>query len=409
METTLIAQTQNRNYHLLGASGQMAVNAYQQLNQYLRRKLTPEHAALLAEPNFDAERGSIDWYTSIDGNIRRLSDLDPTERAQAEQRLGQLVSDIQSEIGSLQASPRDSDRLIGEMLALALEIPSLDQVYVIGDQPVLVAWGHARTSTDSRGGVLTGFTRPKRPPPPFIHPPAALFFGIPRTAWLAALITFLILLLLLPLLLWLFWDPLLARLQVAAPECRISPDNLALVQEIEIEKRKEIDLTREVNGAWAELAAKRRECAPIIKKSAAPEPPPADVARAIKFGGKTGQAQIVLAWDNLNDLDLQVYCPDNSTRIYFSNPKACGGELDVDFNRKRFGAQAVENIFWEQKPPSGHYRIAVGHAGRASGQGNATPSDYRVTLRIVGQPDKSFTGHIDPNKRDDNVGEFTVE
>src|SRR5205823_6891287 len=63
MDTVLVAQTRNAELHALGTGGQLAVLAWDQVTQYLRRTLSPAHALLFAEPNFDPERGTVDWYT----------------------------------------------------------------------------------------------------------------------------------------------------------------------------------------------------------------------------------------------------------------------------------------------------------------------------------------------------------
>ena len=42
--------------------------------------------------------------------------------------------------------------------------------------------------------------------------------------------------------------------------------------------------------------------------------------RLEREGGKTGEVQLSLAWDDYNDLDLHVFCPSGE-RIYFNNKK----------------------------------------------------------------------------------------
>jgi hypothetical protein len=38
------------------------IAAHGQIAQHLRRRLSSAHAVLLAEPNADPDRGSIEWY-----------------------------------------------------------------------------------------------------------------------------------------------------------------------------------------------------------------------------------------------------------------------------------------------------------------------------------------------------------
>ena len=75
--------------------------------------------------------------------------------------------------------------------------------------------------------------------------------------------------------------------------------------------------------------------------------------RLIREGGKSGAVQVTLSWDDYNDLDLHLFCPDGE-RIYFNNKTSeCGGELDVDMNVKPVSNNPVENIVWENIPTPG--------------------------------------------------------
>jgi hypothetical protein len=50
VDESLIATTLNRDLLAQGVGGQLAVQHWEQLTQYLRRALSPRHAALFAEP-----------------------------------------------------------------------------------------------------------------------------------------------------------------------------------------------------------------------------------------------------------------------------------------------------------------------------------------------------------------------
>jgi uncharacterized protein YfaP (DUF2135 family) len=108
---------------------------------------------------------------------------------------------------------------------------------------------------------------------------------------------------------------------------------------------------------------------------------------------------VVLAWDDRNDLDLAVICPDG-TRIFFENRRGCGAELDVDMNvaggPRPITSQPVENITWAGDPPPGQYRIEVTNYARNPGGPAVSP--FRVTIRRPGQPDQVLRGQARPNQ-----------
>jgi len=81
--------------------------------------------------------------------------------------------------------------------------------------------------------------------------------------------------------------------------------------------------------------------------------------RVNEAGGKTGNIQISLKWDNINDLDLHVFDPSNE-EIYFSHKKSrSNGELDVDKNVNGETTTPVENVVWVNNPLEGNYKVYV--------------------------------------------------
>jgi uncharacterized protein YfaP (DUF2135 family) len=103
--------------------------------------------------------------------------------------------------------------------------------------------------------------------------------------------------------------------------------------------------------------------------------------------------QIILAWDDRNDLDLMMICP-NGDQLSFGRRRACGAELDVDRNASygALTATPVESIVFAADPAPGRYRILVWHY-----QNNAPAppsSPFRVTVRREGRPDQVFTGRV---------------
>jgi hypothetical protein len=91
--------------------------------------------------------------------------------------------------------------------------------------------------------------------------------------------------------------------------------------------------------------------------------------RVKKAGGKVDGAtlRVSLSWFNFDDLDLHIYEPAGRglgglhDHIYFRNKRgATGGALDVDMNAGSGSSrEAVENVVWMDKMPSGAYKVVV--------------------------------------------------
>jgi hypothetical protein len=91
--------------------------------------------------------------------------------------------------------------------------------------------------------------------------------------------------------------------------------------------------------------------------------------RVKKAGGKVEGAtlRVSLSWFNFDDLDLHIHEPAGRgvgglrDHIYFSNKRgSTGGTLDVDMNAgDGTTREAVENVVWMDKMPSGAYKVVV--------------------------------------------------
>lgn len=107
-------------------------------------------------------------------------------------------------------------------------------------------------------------------------------------------------------------------------------------------------------------------------------------------GAQKGDIIISLMWDSYDDLDLHVFAPDGS-EIYYLNPQACGGELDVDANAgSERKTDPVESIYFSD-PMSGEYWVYVYNYSDRT-EGRATNYLVRVT---VGGESQTFSGTIE--------------
>ena len=128
----------------LGVRGDPLHAVASQLLAVIRRRLGDGPADLLAEPQMRETGDGIDWYAARSGSVRRLADLDETERAQV---LATVESHLEVDPHAWAAQLKDSSaseeaRLIGRSLELATTRPSDDFVYLVDGQPVIAAWGY---------------------------------------------------------------------------------------------------------------------------------------------------------------------------------------------------------------------------------------------------------------------------
>ena len=413
---SLIATTRNAELQVLGTGGQLAVQAWDQISGYLRRARSPAHAALFAEPNPDADRGITDWYAGVQGAAPPLESLPDAAQEAARAEFARLYGDIREEADRLRASTRESERFLGELLALALITPATDCLRVVGGQPVLVAWGHAKLGEAPSPELLIGMTRRRggAGAMQIVGPPAA---PPEKRSWLSWLLGLLGLLLLLLLLLLLWRDPF-GWFKATLPQCVVQPGNAELLDELRAAQAREAALRTDIAGEMLRLGDRRTACLPPEPppRPRPPEPPrvtpppPAprqeDADRARREGARSGRVQIILAWDDRNDLDLVMICP-NGERLYFDHRQACGAVLDVDRNagNNPLTPTPVENIVFAAEPAPGRYRIIVWHFQNNPPAPASSP--YRVTVKREGRPDQVFTGRVAAGQQVE-VGHFDV-
>ena len=126
----------------------------------------------------------------------------------------------------------------------------------------------------------------------------------------------------------------------------------------------------------------------------APRVPDEFDQRVARDGGREGEVQVTLIWDNVNDLDVHVYCP-NGSRIYYASMHGCGGALDIDANAGGGRTRSpVENVTWPGGAPPGQYRVEIDHYAN---HGGPEPTPYRVRIR-VGEEERIITGILAPGQ-----------
>jgi len=107
----------------------------------------------------------------------------------------------------------------------------------------------------------------------------------------------------------------------------------------------------------------------------------------------TGDVQILLSWNNYNDLDLACVDP-NGDIVWFRNKRVpSGGILEIDMNVKPGDSKTpIENIYWPQGgAPNGTYDVYLWLYKRHEININGTP--YKITVKYGGKTEE-FTGTI---------------
>ena len=129
--------------------------------------------------------------------------------------------------------------------------------------------------------------------------------------------------------------------------------------------------------------------------------------RLEREGGKSGAVQVTLSWDDYNDLDLHLFCP-NGERIYFNNKTSdCGGVLDVDMNVKPVSNNPVENIVWENIPTPGKYKVGVHFYKHFRKKKSKKTCKFRLRV-VVDADSREYQGSIIYGQAIQMVTTFTI-
>ncbi|MBI3198676.1 MAG: hypothetical protein HYZ40_14460 [Rhodospirillales bacterium] len=270
----------------LGVRGDPLHAVAGQLLSVIRRRLGDGAADLLADPQLRESGDGIDWYAARAGEVRRLAELNDDGRAEMLRTVEGHLAAIRALGAQLQTSDASEEaRLIGRSLELATSRPSDDFIYVVDDQPVIVAWGYEADAAQS----LQIFASP---PAPMTARPVASLASVPVVAlparlgwapWLSALLFGLLLLLLLLMTSWLLRacspvDPTLnlATIETPAPPAPEPPPDPTPILKASLDEAQGDDkrLKAELAALEADLKKKVALCKPIEP----PKPPPPQVA-----------------------------------------------------------------------------------------------------------------------------------
>ena len=121
----------------------------------------------------------------------------------------------------------------------------------------------------------------------------------------------------------------------------------------------------------------------------------------------TGDVQVLLSWNNYNDLDLICTDPSGECVFFRNRHVASGGKLDIDMNVEYPDSKTpVENIFWSPgSAPNGTYNVYLLYYRKHETSIDETP--YNVTVKYGGKTE-DYSGEIKKGDKPIHVCSFTV-
>ena len=247
----------------LASQGIFATDCFEQLKAILQQKLGADHAALLAEPQHNAEGNSVDWYAEGSGPAVPLTELSEPEAQALRAQAGALAADIASLAKDMTVDAQARQALSGQLLRIALQHPADEDIWSVNGKPVLINWGFAPGSVGAQPQDLTrlGGMLPPAPPAPVAAPvPVAV---APRSGCLPWLLPLLLLL----LLLWLL-GAALGLLPSPLPAGCLPVDRSAL----EAEKQKAAANEDQLALLWRQLQERAALCKPVTPPVTPPTP-----------------------------------------------------------------------------------------------------------------------------------------
>jgi hypothetical protein len=305
-----------QRYRALGLAGDPVWRAAGQLRAAITQRLSRRHADLLAIPEVDPTGRRIDWYAPFEGQPRKLSELDDSERQAVLNEVHRLHGEITGLADSMDEPQRSTaERNFARLLRHALTAPGEDTLYVVDGKPVMTFWGFSADANLPGIFLASPPVAPRaatgpQPIPQAVMASAPAVAAGTRSAWWQWLLLAVLLLLLLALLAWAV-RPYLPRLEPwLEAEARDRALSLAVRQPVELQKARSDTLQQENENLRLELArltdeAARRgaDCAAAvivpggvvvadsnapIERSAGPDAPAAgpDVNLADKDAGK---------------------------------------------------------------------------------------------------------------------------
>ncbi|MDD5581305.1 MAG: hypothetical protein PHY16_18800 [Methylobacter sp.] len=125
-----------------GVYGQPVFDFYQQFCRILDQE-NPERSLsqFFAEPQLNALKGEIQWYTNSEGTVKPYSQLESTSKTEVLDKISNILQGTR-EIGGRFAAEGGSESTRTEIFKATLSATDLEKcLFLVGEQPVLCEWG----------------------------------------------------------------------------------------------------------------------------------------------------------------------------------------------------------------------------------------------------------------------------
>ncbi|MBX3498942.1 MAG: VWA domain-containing protein [Alphaproteobacteria bacterium] len=300
----------------LGVDGHPLHGRQDQIRAVVERRLGRRHALLLAEAEHRPDSDITDWYSPAAGAAIGAAAMDEEGRNALRGEIDALLADIDRLGGELERAKGAAAQAAGRHLRLAARRSPDDAfLYRVGEQPVLVAWGHDDTrpavkvappvaaATPAAAVPAVAAAEPPPPPPPaptplreteekkrgvfpwrLIAAGLAAFLAGLGTAWILAR----------------FMPP--SIVQVADDQRRVVPVTVVLQREID-------RLREEGEQLRATLASLRQEFA--RKHALCPPPGLKPQEERVVCTRPPRRARMVVIFDTSNSMGLPTDSPED--------------------------------------------------------------------------------------------------
>lgn len=380
--------------------------SFSYIRALVEQHLDAEAAAMLSEPQVVPREGRHQWLAeaAIGASLTRLDQASPDQAAAARRRLDEVRRRARAIWESLSVSGNEQNRQQAVAILRAFEVPEDDEyVWLVGERPLLVGWGHEKANVVPRepAALALTYSRPVADAtaagaPAESEPVLPLLqsgqFPEPQPAaspwtWLATFLWLLFIALALgvgglllpacsihvPGTQWRWTSPAGCVAHAQNPLAEIVAQNRALEEAV---RAQQIALqARDYCPAPRPEFASPGPHLPIL-------PPNVDVKAPV---------QVRLDWDTNDDLDLVVKCPSGgwiSPLRQHPWEESCGDgqrDLDANYKMRTRDRPTTEHLSWHDLHP-GNYRVIVW----PSNAGSSSPIPFRVTLTMFGQTQICF-------------------